>query len=276
MIPDGFALKEFEFRGSTVRYLEGGRGFPVVMMHGAGPGASVASAFARIFSRLVGRYHVFAMDFLGFGQSGPMPGGPRFDFALWTDQVRELIKRMPQGNVGIFGHSMSGAMALRVAAETPQVTRLFTTGSVGTSFPLNRHLEALWTFPASKEELRRNLGSLIFDTSSITDAIVEERWQILNSGDYRQQFTAMFGGDKQAHINSWEISRAELERIKASAILAHGRNDLPCPPELTSLKIAESLPQADVALLARCGHAPSIEHPDKIWSLVQLAFPDSG
>jgi len=276
MAPDGFTRKEFAFRGSSVRYFEGGRGFPIVLMHGAGPGASVSSAFARIFSRLVGRYHVFAMDFLGFGQSGPMPQGGRFDFALWTDQLREMVRRMPQGNIGIFGHSMSGAMALRVAAETPTVTRLFTTGTVGTKFPLNRHLDALWTFPKSKDELRRNLGSLIFDASAIADAIIEDRWQILSSGDYPRQFTEMFSGDKQAHIDSWEVSRGELERIKASAILVHGRDDLPCPSALTSMKIAESMPRADVVLLARCGHAPSIEHPDKIWSLVQLAFPETG
>lgn len=270
---EGLVQKEFAFRGVKARYLEGGRGFPILLMHGAGPGASVSTAFMKIFPRLVAHYHVFAMDFLGFGQSDPLPSPATFDFALWVDQVRAMIDVMPRGNVGLFGHSMSGAMALRVASENPRITHIFTTGSAGTAFPLNRHLKALWTFPRSKEELRRNLGSLIYDASVITDALIDQRWQILNQGDYPARFAKMFGGDMQAHINAWEVSPAECARIKAAMTMVHGRNDLPCPPELTTLKIAESIPQADVVLLAQCGHAPSLEHPDKIWRLLEATFP---
>ncbi len=48
----GVAEREFEFEGARVRYLEGGRGFPVLMLHGSGPGASTLGNWRMVLEPL--------------------------------------------------------------------------------------------------------------------------------------------------------------------------------------------------------------------------------
>jgi 2-hydroxymuconate-semialdehyde hydrolase len=241
-------------------------------MHGVGPGASVLGAFANILPFLARHFHVFGMDFVGFGASSQKPSPPYFDFELWVSQAHALTRLMPAGDLFIFGHSLSGAIALRLAAELSRVKAVITTGTAGTQYPLNKDLERLWTYPTSPAELRECLRSLIFDERVVSDTMLGERWAILSSGDYGSYFAKMFSGDKQRLMDSWVIPDDTLRAIDVPVTLVHGRNDLPCPPESTSLRLAERIRRSDVVLLSRCGHAPSMEQPRKVMAAVELAF----
>jgi 2-hydroxymuconate-semialdehyde hydrolase len=268
--------KHFEFEGSVVAYYEGGRrgALPLLLMHGVGPGASVNGAFASIIPFLCRHFHVFAMDLVGFGGSGRKPSPPLFDFPFWVRQAKAMRGVMPAGPFGVFGHSLSGAIALELAASLPEVQALITTGTVGTKYPFNAHLERLWTFPASRADLRDSLRSLIFDVDKVPASVIDARWSILSSGDYGKYFAGMFSGDPQQLMNSWVIPQDRLVAITVPVTFVHGRNDLPCPPEATSLVLAGEIPHSDVVLLAHCGHAPAMEQPAKVIAAVQMAFKD--
>jgi 2-hydroxymuconate-semialdehyde hydrolase len=241
-------------------------------MHGIGPGASVLGAFANILPFLARHFHVFGMDFVGFGASSQKPSPPYFDFELWVSQAHALVRLMPAGDLFIFGHSLSGAIALRLAAELSRIKAVITTGTAGTQYPLNKDLERLWTYPTSRAELRECLRSLIFDERIVSDAILGERWAILSSGNYGSYFARMFSGDKQRLMDSWVIPDETLRAIEVPVTLVHGRNDLPCPPESTSLRLAKQIRRSNVILLSECGHAPSMEQPKKVMAAVELAF----
>ncbi len=275
VVAENFVLErtDFELDGCRVASYRGGRpgALPLLLMHGVGPGACIGSAFSPIMPFLFRHFHVFAFDFIGFGQSGRKPVAPYFDFQLWLKQARTLIARMPQKRIGVFGHSMSGAIALKLAATEPRVAAVITTGSVGTRLKVNRHLENLWTYPRSYEALRSSLASLIHDPSNVSEAILQERWTVLSEGDYSDYFTEMFKG-KQALADTWVISDDELGRIHVPFTLVHGRNDLACPPEETSCLLAKKIPHADLMLLAACGHSPSVEQSVKICAAVRAAF----
>ena len=270
--------KQLSFEGSRVAYYEGGAhgALPLLLMHGVGPGASVNGAFATILPFLTHYFHVFAMDFIGFGNSGRKPGPPYFDFPLWVRQARALIGVIPStaafdDGIGIFGHSMSGAITLRLAASEPRVRAAITTGTVGTRFSVNADLSRLWTAPRSLAGLKTAMGSLVFDAAAIPDHELEARWGILSAAGYADYFDAMFP-DKQHLADSWEIGADELGAIRIPYTLVHGRDDLACPPEQTSLKLARHIPHADVMLLARCGHAPAMEQAAKVEAAVRMTF----
>jgi 2-hydroxymuconate-semialdehyde hydrolase len=268
----GYEVRELDCEGTIARYLEAGEGFPVLLLHGVGPGTSCIGNFRFLLEPLAKRFHVFAMDLIGFGLSDRRPKQPYFDFALWTRQAQMLLERMPAGPVGVLGHSLSGAIALRLAGGDKRVARVLTTGTVGSKYALSRDLERLWTFPESRAELREIMKTIIHDSSRITDAILDERLTILNRGDYPAYFKAMFGPDKQTLMNSWVLSEQELGRISARVVMLHGRNDLPCPAEETTLKLARHLPHADVILLGECSHSPAVEYPEKVLSAALAAF----
>ena len=100
-------------RGARCRVLEGGSGAPVVFFHGAG-GLFPDNPF---LDRLAQRYHVFAPELPGYGESsGEELLEDMLDFTLhgW-DVVSALGLRRPH----LIGHSMGGMIAAEMAAIAP-------------------------------------------------------------------------------------------------------------------------------------------------------------
>ena len=271
-----YATRSTRFRGTNVHYLEGGSGAPLLMMHGAGPGTSAPGNFRLVLEPLAERYHVHAMDLIGFGRSGRKRDEPYFDFEYWVDQAQHMLDRIPGGPVGIVGHSISAALALRLAAANERVSAVLTTGAVGTAFTLTEGLNTLWTFPEDRHQLREAMQAAVHDTSALTDDFLDNRLEMLNQDGYPAYFRALFGGDRQAKIDSWVLSAETLSRVRCPLVMMHGRNDVSCPHEVTTSVLAESLPQADVILLAACSHSPALEHVDKFLAAAHALFGGIG
>jgi 2-hydroxymuconate-semialdehyde hydrolase len=268
----GYHEKAFAFEGTTARYIEGGSGPALLLLHGVGPGTSCQGNFRLVLGPLAERFHVYAMDLVGFGRSGRKPAPPYFDFEFWYRQAERMLDEIPAGPVAILGHSLSGALTLRLAAHHSRVARIITSASVGTSYKINPYLERLWSYPNGRDELREMMKVIMHDASSVSDQALDERLAVLNADDYRDYFAALFSGDKQKLLDSWVVTPEELGAIKCPVTMIHGRDDLPCPAEDTTLRLAASIPQADVLLLAQCGHGPALEYPQKLLMAVDHLF----
>lgn len=265
----------FVFQGIPIHYLEGGEGFPILMIHGSGPGASTLGNWRLVLEPLAQQFHIFAMDLAGFGRSGRKPEPPYFDFPLWLAQCNEMIARIPGERIGIIGHSISGALALKLAAANPRVAKVMTTGCMGAPFTPNEATVRTWTFPRDRDELRRAAEGLIYDRTLIDEAYLSNREKVLFSGDYEEYFSEMFGGNKQQFIDQALLTADELDRIKCDVLMVHGREDAGFPPELT-LTLSRSIPQADVVLLAHCSHSVAFEHPQKFLNFASSLFKTEG
>jgi pimeloyl-ACP methyl ester carboxylesterase len=100
-------------KGTRCRVLEAGSGVPVVFLHGAG-GLLAENPF---LDRLAARYHVFAPELPGYGEStGEELLEDMLDFTLhgW-DVVSALGLTRPH----LVGHSMGGMIAAEMAAVAP-------------------------------------------------------------------------------------------------------------------------------------------------------------
>src|SRR5262249_15032983 len=100
-------------RGARCRVLEGGSGAPVVFLHGAA-GLFDDNPF---LDRLAARYHVFAPELPGYGEStGEDLLEDMLDFALhgW-DVVAALGLHRPH----LVGHSLGGMIAAEMACIAP-------------------------------------------------------------------------------------------------------------------------------------------------------------
>ncbi len=113
-------------KGTRCRVLEGGRGAPVVFFHGAG-GLLADNPF---LDGLAQRYHVFAPEWPGYGDSaGEELLEDMLDFALhgW-DLVEALGLRQPH----LVGHSMGGMIAAEMACLAPRdLAKLVLVGAAG-------------------------------------------------------------------------------------------------------------------------------------------------
>lgn len=269
------ALNEIdvEVAGHRAHAWEGGAGFPILMLHGSGPGAGTIGNWRLVLEPLASRYRVLATDLIGFGQSARKVAEPYFDPALWLDQAEAMLKRLPAGPVGIIGHSVSGALALKLAARDPErIVKVLTTGSMGNRFTPNRYTEECWSFPETKDALRSAVGNLVYDSSVITEEFLDNRMKILHGGDYAPYFRAMFAGNKQRYIDAAALSDDELGRVRADVMMLHGRDDKPFPCADNTLVLAPKIARADVMVIARCGHSPALEHPQKLIAAAHMLF----
>lgn len=260
--------------GCSVHYIEGGSGHPLLLIHGSGPGASTMGNWRKVLEPLARHFHVHAMDLIGFGRSGRKSVPPYFDLPLWLRQCEALIEKMPGERIGVIGHSLSGALALKLAAREPRISAVMTTATMGAPFALNAAVEKAWTFPATRDELRETAYVLVNDKSLIDDAYLDARVQVLHADpEYGAYFGEMFGGDRQAFIDQTVLSDGELACIRCPVTLLHGRDDVGFSPAL-SLALAEHLPQADVGLIGQCSHSIAFEYPDKFMAAARALFPD--
>jgi 2-hydroxymuconate-semialdehyde hydrolase len=266
------AERDVLFEGLKVRVWEGGKGYPVMLLHGSGPGVSAFGNFRLILDGLAKRCRVLTFDLVGFGQSARKPAPPYFDFELWFRQAKAMLALLPGERVGLIGHSISASLALRLGAAETRVAKILTTGAMGIKFQANEHTIRTWTFPETRADLRRAGESLVFNTSIIDDAWLDGREKVLYDGDYAAYFRSMFAGDKQTYIDAAVLDPSTLARVACDVMMVHGRDDKPFPFLETTLPLSGKIPSADVVGLARCGHSPALEHPKKLLALAHMFF----
>jgi 2-hydroxymuconate-semialdehyde hydrolase len=266
------ALTELDlpFEDTTIHCWEGGSGFPILMLHGSGAGASTPGNWRRVIEPLSRKYRVLAADLVGFGLSGRKRAQPYFDMDMWLRQGHHLLQRLQAPAVGIIGHSLSGALALKLAAAEPRVTRVMTTGTMGASFPC-RPGTRLWRYPEGRDALRQSVETTVWNKQLIDDEELDYRTRILTAPGYREYYESMFDGDKQHYIDISAVTDEELARVQARVLMMHGRQDVSFPPEQTCLVLGQSLP-ADIWLIDRCAHSVALEYPEKFLAGADLLF----
>ena len=251
----------------------GGKGYPILMLHGSGTGSSSLGNWHAVMQPLASRYKILAGDLIGYGQSGQKKREPYFDIALWIKQAHFLLDKLaPRGPVGIIGHSLSGFLALKLAARNPRINKIIVTGSLGVKYRIPSSLVQGWTFPRSESAFKKFYSEVVADSSLITPEFVKNRMAILNSGNYAPYFTRMFKGDKQRYLDQCVLSDAEFKRIKCEVLMIHGALDTMVPFDKVALPIAKKLPRADLIRLTNCGHGPAMDRPKTFLDLAQHFF----
>jgi 2-hydroxymuconate-semialdehyde hydrolase len=268
-------MKEYDvaFEGTNFHCYEGGKGFPLLMIHGSGPGTASATNWAYVMKPLSRSYHVLAMDLIGYGKSGRKPREPYFDMMMWVRQTEHMLKRLaPSGPAGIIGHSMGGAIALMTALANPRVGKLVLQGSLGAQAKINRAIAESWVVPKDEVSFRRYYKDVIKIRTPLSDEFVRDRITLLKKDGYDQYFNAMFDGDKQKYLDKTVISRRALAKLKSEVTMIHGAEDTCVPFEEGGIGLAALLPRADLVRLADCGHPCSFDQPRKFIAVVKMAI----
>lgn len=261
--------------GHNVHYWEGGSGFPILMLHGVGPGTSIMGNFEPVLTPLTNRYHVFASDLIGFGQSDRKTHQPYFDVDLWVRQGLALLELMPDGPCGVAGHSMGGALALKIAAASDRITHVLTSSTVGTSYPLTSALDKFWCLPQTRDELCEIMSDMVADPSKVTDQMIQDRWDLLIQDGYSDYFYKMFQPPRQTYLDAGRVTDSEFDILnhrEVNIAMIHGDADKPCPHDFTTARLSLSLPNARVLLIEDCGHNLPRENPDAYLSTAANLF----
>jgi 2-hydroxymuconate-semialdehyde hydrolase len=260
------------FEGLRVNAWVGGRGPNLLLLHGSGPGASSVGNWRPVLDRLAERYRVLALDLIGFGESDRKPTAPAFDFDLWLRQAAFGMAQFDAGPVGVIGHSVSAAIALRLAASTPRITRVLTTGAMGAPFAVNPHLAYVWRCPRTRDAMATAARMLIHDPGLITDAYLDARMAIIGDPAYQDYFDAMFVGDFAPYIDAAVVPEPDLSALRCDVMLMHGRDDRAFPAAQLSAVLAPRIANADLMLLSHCSHSVAMERTETFIATATALF----
>jgi pimeloyl-ACP methyl ester carboxylesterase len=125
----GFDERFAEIKGVRMRYLVGGAGEPVVLVHGLG---GAASNWIELAAPLARRQRVIVPELPGHGGSSPLAAAPNLN--PYADQIAGVLERERIVGAAAVGHSFGASIALRLAMRHPRLVRaLVLAGAAGIS-----------------------------------------------------------------------------------------------------------------------------------------------
>ncbi len=256
-----------DFRGLRLRWFEGGKGPPVVLLHGFG---GAAANWALIAPELAESNQVLVPDLPGHGGSGSFAAPPE-TLDPYADRVAELLGACNselQAPVLAVGHSLGGVVALRLATRHRGLLRGLVLAGCAGIVSTTRRSERLLMLTSLLKPGRRAarwrrtiarsapLRTLAFGTVSAADpralAPLAANAFLAGSGLYTDLRSA---GDALVQTDP----RLDLEHVHCPALVLHGADDVQVPLG-NAFEYARRL-RAPLRVVADCGHLLIGERP---------------
>lgn len=264
--------------GVEVHYLAAGaEGPPVVLLHGGGLD-SAALSWGETLPRLADRYHVFAPDWPGHGESDR----PDADYSIpyYIDVLDSFLDALNVDRAHLVGLSMGGGVALGYALDRPdRVDRLVLVDSYGLGRDLPGgflsylfvHLPfaSRFTYAALRRSRRlvgASLRRVVDDPTVVTPELVDSVVAELARPRTGRAF-ARFQRSEVGPTGLRTCYHDRLPDLEAPTLFVHGERDrLVAVPR--SIRAATLAPEGDLAAFEHCGHWPPREQPKKFARVV--------
>jgi 2-hydroxymuconate-semialdehyde hydrolase len=246
---------------------DAGRGAPVLLLHGSGPGVSAWANWRLVLPALAERRRVIAPDMVGFGTTD-RPADVRYGMDTWVRQTLYVLDAFGLDRADVVGNSFGGALALALAIRAPQrVRRLVLMGSVGVPFAITPGLDAVWGYQPSLANMRALLDIFAHDRSLVNDELARMRYEASVRPGVHESYAEMFPAPRQRWVDAMASAEADIRALPHETLVIHGREDQVIPLS-NSLTLAQWIPNAQLHVFGHCGHWTQIEHNARFNRLV--------
>ena len=240
-------------RGARCRVLEGGSGAPVVFFHGAG-GLLADNPFLDLLTQ---RYHVFAPELPGYGEStGEELLEDMLDFTLhgW-DVVAALGLERPH----LVGHSMGGMITAEMACLSPRDPgKLVLASAAGLWIDEHPIADVFSLLPFELAEVLFHDAAcgaqLLTGGLDLTDMEALKAFYIANSRRLAMAGKILFP------VPNRRLSK-RLYRLRAETLVVWGASDKLIPPVYAE-RWRALIPGASIASIEGAGHMVPWEEPE--------------
>lgn len=258
--------------GLKTNYLEQGEGFPLILIHGSGPGVTAYANWRLVIPLLAKRFRVLAPDISGFGYT-ERKSGLAYNLDHWVAHLTGFMDALGVKKASFVGNSFGGGLTLALAVRNPErVERFVLMGSAGTDFEMTPALDAAWGYTPSVENMRKLITSFAYDSAIVTDDLVRSRHEASIRPGFQESYASMFPGpDRQRHIRALATPEDKLRALPHQALIIHGREDRILPLS-SSLKLHSLINRSELHVFGQCGHWTQIEKKDRFAQLVDNFF----
>jgi pimeloyl-ACP methyl ester carboxylesterase len=273
-LPPGVPGRHVEVDGTPIRYLQGGRGPDVLLVHGS-PGT--VEDWEPVFARLTTHFRVTAFDRPGHGFSGgeTRPHTPAENAAV----VRGLIRALGLRDVVLVGHSYGGITALELATQrAPGIKTFVVVGSRAYGPVSVDPLYRVLALPA----LGRGVSAVLapFVGPSRIDAGVRESFGpnlAAMPADFvarrapvwmRPTVTSALSEERVTLTAALDAMAPRYREIQAPVVIVCGEQDA---NHENARRLAAEVPGARLVLLPDTGHYVQYARPDALIGLIQEA-----
>jgi len=246
--------------GVGIHYLEAGEGPALLLIHGLG---ASTFTFRRILPELARRFRVVAVDLKGFGFS-ERPAGD-YTLSAQAALVGQVMDQMGIEKASVLGHSMGGAVAMRLALACPdRIERLILASSASDlelghriwgAAVIGRLLPLAAPFTLHNRRFRElSLKSGYCDPDRCTEDVIEGYMQ---PGRVRGYLRAL--GNTMAHWRRDPPLRPA--DVTQPTLILWGAEDRWLPPSRGE-RLHRLIPDSRLALVGGGGHLFLEEQPE--------------
>ncbi len=253
-----------EIGGARLRYLVGGDGPPLALIHGLGGAGSNWIELAPLLAR---RFRLLIPDLPGHGHSAVIPAAPSLDpFAEGVFALLELEGMLP---AAVAGHSLGGTIGLRLAARRPEaVSALVLASPAGITSSTTRAAHVLTMLVIARPgRLVAPFRRIVADRRMLRYPVFW-RWQVSDPAAITPSVVEGFLEGPGLHRDIESAGRTlmrydarlELDRIRCPVLVLWGARDL-LVPLADGYEFARRL-RAPIRVIADCAHLLIGERPD--------------
>lgn len=255
----GLRLRSAAVPGFTIPYLEGGKGEPLVLIHGF---AGDKDNFTRIARFLTPHYRVICPDLPGFGDASRDPGAS-YLMAEQAARLRALLDQIAPGKVHLGGNSMGGFIAAQFAADYPdRVASLWLLDAAGTeashSSDVLRRYEASGDMPLLVRD-EREFGALI---EACTHHAPFLPYSLLSTLGRRAVADFPLHTAILRQLSASPLLQPQPQYAAVPALVVWGEQDRILHPS-GAAAFAALLPRSRTVMMPDIGHLPMLEAPKR-------------
>jgi haloacetate dehalogenase len=120
---EGFAQQQLTTSGTTISFVKGGDGPPLLLLHGY---PQMHVMWHKIAPRLAQDFTVVAADLRGYGDSGKPPGDPQhlsYSKRVMAQDMVEVMQQLGYESFLLVGHDRGARVSHRLTKDHPQRVR---------------------------------------------------------------------------------------------------------------------------------------------------------
>jgi pimeloyl-ACP methyl ester carboxylesterase len=207
-------------------------------------------------------YRILVLDLRGHGQSEAPSDRSAYSIVQMAADVEALVNEIGFQRYHLVGHSMGGAIVQEIALRSPQSLLSLTLEDTASKFGVDTGDDEMTEWRKKRYALAMSEGlaaAAALPMPNPPPHMPAERLKEVERRLARLSLDAFVGA--MVGLLEWEGTEARAAAISTPTLIIYGDIDSPSIIE-PSRRLAETIPNATVAVIPESGHSPQWERPD--------------